>query len=38
MLQASLLSTKEPAGLFRTDFKRPYGLTNVFGQADKSAV
>ena len=31
-------STKEPAGLLRTDGKRPDGLTNVPWQAGKSAV
>ena len=38
LLQAGLSLTKEPAGLLRTDGKRPDGLTNVPWQAGKSAV
>ena len=38
LLQAGLPSIKEPAGLLRTDGKRPDGLTNVRWQAGKSAV
>ena len=38
LLQAGLPSTKEPAGLLRTDGKRPDGLTNVPWQAGRSAV
>ena len=38
LLQAGLPSTKEPAGLLRTDGKRPDGLINIPWQAGKSAV
>ena len=38
LLQAGLPSTKEPAGLLRTDGKRLDGLTNVPLQAGRSAV
>ena len=38
LLQAGLPSSKEPAGLLRTDGKRPDDLTNVPWQASKSAV
>ena len=38
LLQAGLPSTKEPAGLLRTDGKRLDGLTNVPWQAGKFAV
>ena len=38
LLQAGLPSTKEPAGLLRTDGKWPDDLTNVPWQAGKSAV
>ena len=38
LLLAELPSTKEPAGLLRTDGKRPDGLTNEPWQAGKSAV
>ena len=38
LLQAGLPSTKEPAGLLRTDGKRPDGLTNVLWKAGKFAV
>ena len=38
LLHAGLPSTKEPAGLIRTDCKRLDGFTNVPWQAGKSAV
>jgi hypothetical protein len=38
LLKAGLPSTKEPAGLSRTDGKRPDGITNVPWQSGKSAV
>ena len=38
LLQAGLLSIKEPAGLVRTDGKRPDGFTNMPRQVGKLAV
>jgi hypothetical protein len=38
LIKAGLPSTKEPSGLFRTDGKRPDGLTNVPWQSGKTAV
>ena len=38
LLKAGLSSTKEPAGLLRTDGKRFDGLTKVFWQVGKSAA
>ena len=38
LLQVGLPLNKEPTGLFRTDGKRPDGLTNVPGQAEKLDV
>ena len=38
LLQAGMLSTKEPTGLLHTNDKRLDGLTNVPWQAGKSAV
>ena len=38
LLQAGLSLTKKPAGLLRSDNKRPHGLTNVPWQAGKLVV